>query len=76
MKSHRVKQLFRYDFLTKDETMANPWKTVVFNDCLGMYDWAVGAKFFLHKGVSARVAIQLDADQTFDEMSFTIQRHI
>nr|XP_046236273.1 peroxisomal acyl-coenzyme A oxidase 3 isoform X2 [Scatophagus argus] len=47
----RVKQLFRYDFLTKEEAMANPWKTVVLNDCLGMYDWALTAKFFLNKGM-------------------------
>uniref|UniRef100_A0A3B4XAY0 Acyl-coenzyme A oxidase n=1 Tax=Seriola lalandi dorsalis TaxID=1841481 RepID=A0A3B4XAY0_SERLL len=47
----RVKQLFRYDFITKEETMANPWKTVVLSDCLGMYDWAMSAKFFLNKGM-------------------------
>uniref|UniRef100_A0A3B4TMA9 Acyl-coenzyme A oxidase n=1 Tax=Seriola dumerili TaxID=41447 RepID=A0A3B4TMA9_SERDU len=47
----RVKQLFRYDFITKEEAMANPWKTVVLSDCLGMYDWAMSAKFFLNKGM-------------------------
>ncbi|XP_061921735.1 peroxisomal acyl-coenzyme A oxidase 3-like isoform X1 [Entelurus aequoreus] len=47
----RVKQLFRYDFLTKEEIMADPWKTVILNDCLGMYDWSLGAKFFLNKGM-------------------------
>ncbi|XP_040887471.1 peroxisomal acyl-coenzyme A oxidase 3 [Toxotes jaculatrix] len=47
----RVKQLFRYNFFTKEETMANPWKTVILNDCLGMYDWAMTAKFFLNKGM-------------------------
>ncbi|KAI3376693.1 hypothetical protein L3Q82_017120 [Scortum barcoo] len=47
----RVKQLFRYDFLTKEESMANPWKTVVFSNCIGMYDWACSAKFFLNKGM-------------------------
>uniref|UniRef100_A0A671WKM0 Acyl-coenzyme A oxidase n=1 Tax=Sparus aurata TaxID=8175 RepID=A0A671WKM0_SPAAU len=47
----RVKQLFRYDFLTQEETMANPWKTVILSDCLGMYDWALSAKFFLNKGM-------------------------
>ncbi|KAM6895159.1 peroxisomal acyl-coenzyme A oxidase 3 [Lycodopsis pacificus] len=47
----RVKQLFRYDFLTRDEVMANPWKTVALNDCLGMYDWAMTAKYFLNKGM-------------------------
>ncbi|XP_051917441.1 peroxisomal acyl-coenzyme A oxidase 3 [Hippocampus zosterae] len=50
----RVKQLFRYDFLTNDEAMADPWKTVVLNDCLGMFDWSLAAKFFLSKGMFAR----------------------
>lgn len=48
-----MKQLFRYDFLTRDEVMSNPWKTVILSDCLGMYDWAMSAKYFLNKGVSA-----------------------
>lgn len=52
--TNRVKQLFRYDFLTNDEAMADPWKTVVLNDCLGMFDWSLAAKFFLSKGVSTR----------------------
>ncbi|XP_057709882.1 peroxisomal acyl-coenzyme A oxidase 3 [Corythoichthys intestinalis] len=47
----RVKQLFRYDFLTDEEAMMDPWKTVVLNDCLGMYDWSLAAKFFLNKGM-------------------------
>lgn len=47
----RVKQLFRYDFITKEEAMSNPWMTVSLSDCLGMYDWAMSAKFFLHKGM-------------------------
>ena len=55
----RVKQLFRYDFLTRDDIMQNPWKTVVLNDCLGSYDWSVGAKYFLNKGVSSRCHVGL-----------------
>lgn len=47
----RVKQLFCYDFLTQDEVMANPWKTMALSDCLGMYDWAMSAKYFLNKGM-------------------------
>ncbi|KAM6949419.1 peroxisomal acyl-coenzyme A oxidase 3 [Aplochiton taeniatus] len=47
----RCKQLFRYDFLTRNDIMQNPWKTVVLNDCLGMYDWSMSAKFFLNKGM-------------------------
>ncbi|XP_077445813.1 peroxisomal acyl-coenzyme A oxidase 3 isoform X1 [Stigmatopora argus] len=47
----RVKQLFRYDFLTNEEAVMDPWKTVVLNDCLGMYDWSLAAKFFLNKGM-------------------------
>ncbi|KAM4536661.1 peroxisomal acyl-coenzyme A oxidase 3 [Odontesthes bonariensis] len=47
----RAKQLFRYNFLTVEEAMANPWKAVILDDCLGMYDWAMVAKFFLNKGM-------------------------
>ncbi|KAF1380359.1 hypothetical protein PFLUV_G00162840 [Perca fluviatilis] len=47
----RAKQLFCYDFLTKEEVMANPWKSITLSDCLGMYDWALGAKYFLNKGL-------------------------
>lgn len=47
----RVKQLFRYSFLTEEEAMSNPWKTMALNDCLGMYDWAMGAKYFLNQGM-------------------------
>lgn len=52
---HRCKQLFRYDFLTRDEMMQNPFKMTILNDCLGMYDWSLGAKFFLNKMVSRAV---------------------
>ncbi|XP_059210542.1 peroxisomal acyl-coenzyme A oxidase 3-like isoform X2 [Centropristis striata] len=45
----RVKQLFRYDFLTKEEMMANPLKMQTFNDFLGMYDWSLAARLFLNK---------------------------
>ncbi|KAM8899463.1 peroxisomal acyl-coenzyme A oxidase 3 isoform 1-T2 [Spinachia spinachia] len=47
----RVKQLFRHEFLIKDEVMSNPWKTVILSDCLGMYEWAMSAKYFLNKGM-------------------------
>uniref|UniRef100_A0A672ID32 Acyl-coenzyme A oxidase n=1 Tax=Salarias fasciatus TaxID=181472 RepID=A0A672ID32_SALFA len=48
----RVKQLFRYDFMTRDEAMSNPWKYVALQDSLGMYDWALSAKHSLNVGVS------------------------
>ncbi|MEQ2307217.1 acyl-Coenzyme A oxidase [Ameca splendens] len=47
----RVKQLFRYNFLTKEDIMANPWKAVFLNDCLGMYDWVMVAKHGLNEGM-------------------------
>ncbi|KAL0188505.1 hypothetical protein M9458_015604, partial [Cirrhinus mrigala] len=46
----RCKQLFKYDFVTRDDAMQNPWKMTILNDCLGMYDWSLGAKYFLNKG--------------------------
>lgn len=53
----RVKQLFRYDFLTKDEAMANPWIGLALVDCLGMYDWAMAVKFSLNKGMFASTVV-------------------
>uniref|UniRef100_A0A3B4C409 Acyl-coenzyme A oxidase n=1 Tax=Pygocentrus nattereri TaxID=42514 RepID=A0A3B4C409_PYGNA len=52
----RCKQLFKYNFLTRAEMMQSPWKVTVLNDCLGMYDWSVGAKFFLNKMFGGTVA--------------------
>lgn len=53
----RVKQLFHYNFLPKEELMANPLKLIILNDCLGMYDWSMASKFFLTKGVSVHLFI-------------------
>ncbi|XP_052004250.1 peroxisomal acyl-coenzyme A oxidase 3 [Xyrauchen texanus] len=47
----RCKQLFKYNFLTRDDIMQNPWKMTILNDCLGMYDWSLGAKYSLNKGM-------------------------
>uniref|UniRef100_A0A3P9L3B8 Acyl-coenzyme A oxidase n=1 Tax=Oryzias latipes TaxID=8090 RepID=A0A3P9L3B8_ORYLA len=47
----RVKQIFRYNFLTMEEAMGNPWKLITLEDCLGMYDWSCLAKFFLNKAM-------------------------
>lgn len=59
MEFDRVKQLFRYDFLTKDEAMANPWIGLALVDCLGMYDWAMAVKFSLNKGVRRSLLYKL-----------------
>ncbi|XP_035479352.2 peroxisomal acyl-coenzyme A oxidase 3 [Scophthalmus maximus] len=47
----RVKQLFRYDFLTIEEAMANPLKTSILHDCLGMYDMSMSAKSSLNRAM-------------------------
>uniref|UniRef100_A0AAY5EFV0 Acyl-coenzyme A oxidase n=1 Tax=Electrophorus electricus TaxID=8005 RepID=A0AAY5EFV0_ELEEL len=56
----RCKQLFKYDFLTRDEMIQSPLKLAVLSDCLGMYDWSLATKYTLNKGV-----LQLPHDQTF-----------
>uniref|UniRef100_A0A3P9L275 Acyl-coenzyme A oxidase n=1 Tax=Oryzias latipes TaxID=8090 RepID=A0A3P9L275_ORYLA len=47
----RMKQIFRYNFLTKEEEIENPWKLITLEDCLGMYDWSCLANVFLNKGM-------------------------
>ncbi|XP_072315085.1 peroxisomal acyl-coenzyme A oxidase 3 [Eucyclogobius newberryi] len=47
----RMKQLFCYNMLPDDEFYSNPWKYMVLNDSLGMYDWAVAVKTSLNKGM-------------------------
>ncbi|XP_061566048.1 peroxisomal acyl-coenzyme A oxidase 3 [Cololabis saira] len=45
----RVRQLLRYNFVTSEEDMAEPLKTLALNDCLGMYDLGLAGKLFLGK---------------------------
>ncbi|XP_028420165.1 peroxisomal acyl-coenzyme A oxidase 3-like [Perca flavescens] len=47
----RLKQLIRYNFLTREEVMANPLKAVTLNSCLIMYDCSLAAKYFLNKEI-------------------------
>lgn len=49
----RYKQLLKHNFLTEEETMANPLRAMAVSECLNMYDSATGAKFFLSQRVSA-----------------------
>ncbi|KAJ8312588.1 hypothetical protein KUTeg_009961, partial [Tegillarca granosa] len=43
----RCKRLFEYNFLDDDTIFANPLKHQVHTDCLGMFDWALSAKYNL-----------------------------
>lgn len=57
-----MKQLFRYDFLTIEEAMANPLKTSILHDCLGMYDMSMSAKSSLNRAVSVCVWLTVVGD--------------
>uniref|UniRef100_A0AAQ5X9Q9 Acyl-coenzyme A oxidase n=1 Tax=Amphiprion ocellaris TaxID=80972 RepID=A0AAQ5X9Q9_AMPOC len=59
----RVKQLFRYNFLTEEEAMANPWKSIILTDCLGMYDLGMSAKYFLSIGMFGRTVASSGSSQ-------------
>lgn len=49
----QCKRVFEYDFLTMDEMMEQPLKIRVLINCLGMYDWSLGAKYMLNTQVFA-----------------------
>ena len=44
----RVKRLFEYDFLTQNELFLNPLKHQMQTEALGMYDWAMAARYQLN----------------------------
>ncbi|XP_005424796.1 peroxisomal acyl-coenzyme A oxidase 3 isoform X1 [Geospiza fortis] len=46
----RCKRLFEYEFLTQQEMMEDPLRVFHMVICIGMYDWSLCLKFFLHSG--------------------------
>ncbi|NXC08227.1 ACOX3 oxidase, partial [Orthonyx spaldingii] len=48
----RCKRLFEYDFLTQQEIMENPLRSLNMMFCIGMYDWSPCLQLFLHCGLS------------------------
>ncbi|KAF2976547.1 hypothetical protein EK904_014367 [Melospiza melodia maxima] len=46
----RCKKLFEYEFLTQQEAMADPLRLFHMVIFIGMYDWSLCLKFFLHSG--------------------------
>ncbi|XP_036002093.1 peroxisomal acyl-coenzyme A oxidase 3 [Fundulus heteroclitus] len=59
----RVRQIYCYNFLTKDEALATPWKTLVLNDCLGMYDLGLAGKLFLGKQMFGATIVSLGSSR-------------
>ncbi|XP_037685243.1 peroxisomal acyl-coenzyme A oxidase 3 isoform X2 [Choloepus didactylus] len=44
----RCKRVFEYDFLCLEDMLQTPLKVLALVGCLGMYDWSLSNKYFLH----------------------------
>lgn len=48
----RCKRVFEYDFLPVGDMLDSLPRVLALIECLGMYDWSLAVKFFLHVLVS------------------------
>lgn len=48
----RCKRVLEFNFLRMDDMLRNPLKIMALVNCLGMYDWSLATKIFLHMLVS------------------------
>lgn len=48
----RLKRVLEYEFLSMAQMLESPIKALVLLNCLGMYDWSLATKMFLHLAVS------------------------
>ncbi|XP_015982620.2 peroxisomal acyl-coenzyme A oxidase 3 [Rousettus aegyptiacus] len=47
----RLKRVLEYEFLSMAQMLESPIKALVLLNCLGMYDWSLATKMFLHLAV-------------------------
>lgn len=50
----RCKRVLEFGFLREDQVLRGPLTVLALLDCLGMYDWSLAGKIFLHTFVSRR----------------------
>ncbi|XP_055988787.1 peroxisomal acyl-coenzyme A oxidase 3 [Sorex fumeus] len=72
----RVRRLLEHNFLRPEELAECPLRALALIECLGMYDWSLGNKFFLHMLVFTSTIYSSGSERHLQYLSRSLRMEI